>query len=82
MSCVGVDRFFDISQRGSSISQELVGGCLSFISILYNLALTPQLLASAGVPVHDAVVATCAVSALSTFMCGFFANLPFAVAPR
>ena len=43
-----VDRFFQISDRGSTITRELRGGLTTFVAMAYIVMLNPQILGSSG----------------------------------
>ena len=76
-----LDNYFKITERGSTISTEIRAGTVSFFTLSYLLLVNPKMLATAGVVESDAVVGTALSSAISCFMVGIFANLPFGMAP-
>jgi len=76
-----LDNFFKITERGSTISTEIRAGTASFFTLSYLLLVNPQIMGKAGVAQSDAVIGTALSSAISCFMVGFFANLPFGMAP-
>ena len=43
----GIDRYFRITERGSSISQELRGGLATFLAMSYIVVLNPLILSGA-----------------------------------
>jgi adenine/guanine/hypoxanthine permease len=47
----------------------------------YILFVNPQILAEAGMPVHDVTLATAMAAAVATLVMGLAANYPFALAP-
>ncbi len=75
-----MDSFFKISERGSSVSQELRSGLTTFLAMSYIIAVNPSILAAAGVPQAAAVTATCLGAAIMTIMMGLIANRPIALA--
>lgn len=81
-----LDRFFEISARGSTISAEIRGGVVTFIAMAYIIVLNPVILSSsadvAGNKLEFAQVsATTALAAgVMTILFGVFARLPFAFA--
>ncbi|MBE3576643.1 MAG: NCS2 family permease [Limnochordales bacterium] len=75
-----LDRFFRISERGSTIGREVVAGVTTFMTMAYILFVNPDILSSAGVPVEGAAVATALAAALTTLAMGLYANYPFALA--
>ena len=76
-----LDNFFKITERGSTISTEIRAGTASFFTLSYLLLVNPQIMAKAGVEQSDALVGTALSSAISCFIVGLFANLPFGTAP-
>ncbi|MFF8019088.1 solute carrier family 23 protein [Streptomyces sp. NPDC007929] len=81
-----VDRFFKISERGSTFGRELRGGFATFFTMAYILVLNPIILGSAKDKFGhqlDAVqltTATALVAAVMTIIMGVGGNLPLALA--
>jgi AGZA family xanthine/uracil permease-like MFS transporter len=75
-----VDKFFKISERGSTIPTEIVGGLTTFLAMAYIIMVNPAILEAAGVPFTAALTATCFGAALMTICMGLFANRPIALA--
>ena len=77
-----LDRFFHITERGSSISREIRGGIVTFFSMSYILVLNPAILSKASPPGTEAQLAagTAFVAAVMTILMGIVANYPMAVA--
>ncbi|AMO63562.1 xanthine/uracil/vitamin C permease [Mycolicibacterium phlei] len=81
-----LDRFFEISARGSSVGAELRGGLVTFIAMAYIIVLNPIILSgSADVDGNRLEFAqVSAVTALAagvmTILFGLIARLPFAFA--
>lgn len=67
--------------RGSSLTQEIRGGVTTFLTMSYVLLLNPQLLMQVGLNPNTVVLGTALSSCLATFICGYFGNLPFGLAP-
>lgn len=76
-----LDRYFLISQRGSTVEKELRAGLSTFLTVAYILAVNPHILSAAGLPVKEVTTSTALSSAVATLLCGLVANLPFAVTP-
>ena len=76
-----LDRYFLLTQRGTSVGKEFRAGTASFLTLSYLLLVNPQIMEQAGVEHGDAVFATAVSAALSCLIMGVFANLPFACAP-
>ena len=76
-----LQRVFRLDALGATVGGELRAGLVTFLSLSYILAVNPQILADAGLPVRDVAAATALASALACFIMGLSANYPFALAP-
>src|SRR5258708_40187149 len=47
---VGIDGYFGISERGSTIPTEILAGLSTFLAISYIFVINPAILAQAGIP--------------------------------
>ncbi|WP_033820446.1 NCS2 family permease [Kitasatospora sp. MBT63] len=81
-----LDRFFKISDRGSSLSREIRGGVATFFTMAYILVLNPIILANAvdmnGTHLDSAqlVTATALTAGLTTLLMGVIGNVPIGLA--
>ncbi|WP_068400188.1 NCS2 family permease [Kribbia dieselivorans] len=88
-----VDRYFHISERGSSISQEIRGGLATFFTMAYIVVLNPLIigtqadstgafLGGGDVPHAMKLVAagTALIAGIMTILMGVYANYPLALA--
>ncbi|WP_327247055.1 NCS2 family permease [Streptomyces sp. NBC_01320] len=81
-----VDRYFAISDRGSTFGREIRGGFATFFTMAYILVLNPIILGSAedkfGAHLSgpQLVTATALVAAVMTAIMGLGGNLPLAIA--
>ena len=73
--------FFGLEAHGTSVSQEVMAGIATFLTMAYIVVVNPSVLSSAGVPFEGALFATCAAAATATLIMGLVANYPFALAP-
>jgi AGZA family xanthine/uracil permease-like MFS transporter len=76
-----VDRFFGLSQRATSLPQEMIAGATTFASMAYIIAVNPAIMSNAGMDRGDLVMATALAAIFGSIMMGLWANLPLAVAP-
>ncbi|MFE5089789.1 MULTISPECIES: NCS2 family permease [unclassified Streptomyces] len=82
----GLDRFFKISERGSSVAREIRGGFATFFAMAYIIVLNPIILGSAkdmyGHQLNGGqlVTATVLTAAFSTLLMGVIGNVPIALA--
>ena len=76
-----LDRFFHISQRGTTLSREIRGGCTTFCSMAYLILVIPGLLSGVGMDFGEVTTAACLIAAVGSILSGLVSNLPFALAP-
>jgi AGZA family xanthine/uracil permease-like MFS transporter len=76
-----LDRFFTITERGSTPRREVVGGVTTFVTMAYIIVVNPAILSAAGIPVGPGTVATILTAAFGSLLMGLYANRPIAVAP-
>ena len=81
-----IDRYFEISKRGSTVGREVRGGLVTFVAMAYIVILNPIILSS-GVDVNGDSLPFQAVSAVTaltagvmTILFGLVSRLPFAFA--
>ncbi|MFJ3232318.1 NCS2 family permease [Streptomyces sp. NPDC086787] len=81
-----LDRYFKISERGSTIAREIRGGLATFFAMAYIIVLNPIILGSAkdmyGHHLQNAqlVTATALTAAFTTLLMGVIGNVPIALA--
>ena len=76
-----MDKFFKISERGSSIRAEIVGGVTTFFAMAYIIFVNPSLLSQTGMNSNGVMLATCISAAIGCLLTALLANAPFAQAP-
>ncbi|MFJ5778442.1 NCS2 family permease [Streptomyces sp. NPDC093094] len=82
----GVDRFFRVTERGSTFGREIRGGLATFFTMAYILVLNPIILGSAKdrhgetLDPVQLTTATALVAAVMTVVMGVAGNLPLALA--
>ena len=77
----GLDRYFEIGARQSSLSREVIGGINAFGAMAYVIVVNPAVMSAAGLDPHSLVIATILASAVGTLIMGLWARLPVALAP-
>ncbi len=75
----GLDAWFKISARGSTVRQEVVAGLTTFLAMVYSVIVVPGMLGKAGFPPAAVFVATCLVAGVGSLVMGLWANLPLAI---
>lgn len=77
----GMEKFFGLKARGTSVSREVVAGITTFLAMAYILAVNPAILSETGMKYGSVFTATAISSAIATLVMAFTANLPVALAP-
>ncbi|SDN38343.1 NCS2 family permease [Allokutzneria albata] len=89
-----LDRYFKITERGSTVGREVRGGLVTFVTMAYIVVLNPLIMGSfaaddAGakrdvlgniLPVPQVAAVTALVAGVMTILFGLIANYPFAIA--
>ena len=80
-----IDKFFRISERGSTFSQEIRGGIITFLAMAYILIVNPNLLIDAasldGYTKEALFTATALAAILACLLMGIYSRFPVALAP-
>lgn len=76
-----LERLFKLKENSTSVSQEMIGGLTTFMTMAYIIFVQPAVLAAAGMDFGAVMVATCVSSAVAIFFMAFLANYPIALAP-
>jgi adenine/guanine/hypoxanthine permease len=88
----GLDRFFSISERGSTISREVRGGLVTFVTMVYIVVLNPLIIGTvpdktghflgggSGPDIAAVAAVTALVAAVMTLLMAFLGRYPFAIA--
>lgn len=76
-----LDKYFQISEKNSSIRNEIFAGFSTFLALSYIFIVNPLILENAGFDPGVTLFATIVVSALATLAMGLWARLPFVIAP-
>ena len=71
-----LEKIFHLKSRGGSIKGELIGGLVTFASIVYILPVNAALLSDAGMNSGGVFFATALVSFICCLLMGFLANYP------
>ena len=76
-----LERFFKLKEHGTNASTEFIAGLTTFMTMGYILAVNPGMLSATGMDFGAVFTATALASVIATLVMGFYANLPFALAP-
>src|SRR5687767_4562375 len=84
----GLDRYFRISERGSTVRTEIIAGFATWLTMAYILFVNPIVLGFVGVealegqglPFTQVLTVTALTAGVMTMAMGLIANYPFAIA--
>lgn len=76
-----LEKWFGLKAHQTTLKNEIVGGITTFLTMAYIIFVQPSMLAKTGMDTNAVFVATCISAAIGTFIMGFYANLPIALAP-
>ena len=81
-----LDRYFHISERGSTVRTELIAGLATFLTMSYILFVNPSIIAGLkdhtghALAFEQVLTVTALVAGVLTLLMGLYANYPFAMA--
>jgi adenine/guanine/hypoxanthine permease len=81
-----LDRFFKVSERGSTVRTEIIAGVATWLTMAYILFVNPAILGSVkdvngtSLPFDQVLTVTALAAGIMTLAMGLFANYPFALA--
>ena len=73
--------YFQLEERNSSVRQEVLAGCTTFLTLSYIIFVNPLVLGGAGMDTGAVLVATCLAAAFGSAVKGLYANYPIALVP-
>jgi AGZA family xanthine/uracil permease-like MFS transporter len=76
-----LDRFFKLTELGTNVRTEILGGATTFMTMSYIIFVQPAILSTTGMDRGAVLTATCLASAMATLLMGLLANYPIAQAP-
>ncbi|HEX6851029.1 MAG TPA: NCS2 family permease [Candidatus Polarisedimenticolaceae bacterium] len=76
-----LERLFRLKEQGTDLRTEVLGGATTFMTMAYIVVVNPAVLSQAGLDFGAVMTATCLSAALATWVMGFAANYPIAMAP-
>ncbi|MBR5236261.1 MAG: NCS2 family permease [Clostridia bacterium] len=75
-----MEKLFKLKERGTDVRTEIIAGITTFLAMAYILAVNPNYMAAAGIPIAAAFSATAISAGIATLCMAFFANYPVALA--
>src|SRR5690606_7788031 len=76
----GLDSFFKLSERGTTVGTEIRAGVTTFLVMAYILFVNANILGAAGFPPEAVAAGTALVAGLLTILMGVVGNIPLAMA--
>ncbi len=76
-----LDRRFGLSENGTTVRREILGGTTTFMTMSYIIFVQPAVLSSVGMDKGAVMLATCLAAAVGTLLMGLLARYPIAQAP-
>ena len=76
-----IDRYFGLSEKGTNLRTEFIGGLTTFLTMAYILFVNPTVLSETGMDKGALITATALASMIGTVLAGLWARVPFAMAP-
>ena len=76
-----MERFFKLSDKGSTVRTEVIAGITTFLTMAYIIFVNPDILSTTGMDRDAVFVATCLAAALGSLVMGLWANWPIGMAP-
>ena len=76
-----IDNFFQLKKNKTSISQELLAGVTTFVTMAYIVFVNPQMMSASGMDQGASFVGTCLAAALACFVMALYSNWPVSLAP-
>ena len=74
-----IKKYFQLNERNTSISKEIIGGLITFLTIIYILPTNASIMNSMGVDYNGAFALTALVSAAITLALGLISNYPIVI---
>ena len=68
------NRFFHLSENGTTVRTEILAGITTFMTMAYILAVNPTIMSAAGMDKGAVLTATALASLIGTLCMAFFAN--------
>ncbi|MNS07799.1 putative adenine permease PurP [compost metagenome] len=75
------EKIFNLKERNTNIRQEAIGGTVTFLTMAYIIFVNPNILSATGMDKSALITVTCLAAIIGTLLVGFWANVPFAMAP-
>ena len=75
-----MEKFFKLKEHGTTVKTEVIAGTITFLSMVYILAVNPSILSASGMDPAAVFTATAISAGFATLFMAFYANYPIALA--
>lgn len=75
-----MEKFFKLKEHGTTVKTEVMAGTITFLSMVYILAVNPSILSASGMDPAAVFTATAVSAGFATLFMAFYANYPIALA--
>ncbi|MTH53117.1 NCS2 family permease [Bacillus mangrovi] len=72
---------FRLKENGTTFKREITAGIVSYLTVVYIIAVNGSILSDAGIPLEAGMIATILASFAGCLMMGLFANTPIILVP-
>ncbi len=76
-----LEKMFKLTERGTSVKQEVIGGLTTFMTMSYIIFVNPSIMADTGMDKGALITVTCLTAAIGSLIAAFWANAPLGLAP-
>ena len=73
------EKLFKLEEHGTNVRTEVIAGITTFMTMVYILAVNPNILEASGMDRGAIITATAVASAIACFCMAAFSNKPFAL---
>lgn len=76
-----LEKLFKLSERNTSVRQEVLGGITTFMTMSYIIFVNPAIMSDTGMDKGALITITCLSAAIGSLIAAFWANAPLGLAP-
>lgn len=76
-----LEKMFKLTERETSVKQEVIGGLTTFMTMSYIIFVNPSIMSDTGMDKGALITITCLSAAIGSLIAAFWANAPLGLAP-
>ncbi|MFD2369003.1 NCS2 family permease [Brevibacillus sp. GCM10020057] len=76
-----MEKWFHLRAEGTTVKREILAGFISFVTIVYIVAVNASILQDAGIPMEAGILATVLSAFAGSLLMAFWANAPIILVP-